>query len=210
MIGYYNSSVLLTYFSVIVSVYGTFYVLKGDFMVALLCLMVCGLCDMFDGMIASKVKRSDEAKKFGIQIDSLCDLLNFGVFPAVIGFGLGLRNFWPITCMVLFILAAVIRLGYFNVDEDIRQQSTSEKRAYYRGLPVTSVAMIIPIFFLLNKFVLKMSIITYYPLLLLILGFMFLLDFRVKKPKSRGMYIIAFIGLIVFTLILFVGKMIAQ
>ena len=205
MIGYYNGSVILTYFSVIVSVYGIF-ALEENLLFSLLCLMICGLCDMFDGMIASKVKRSTEAKKFGIQIDSLCDLLNFGVFPAIIGYALGVRKFIPITCMVIFILAAVIRLGFFNVDEDIRQQTTTEKREYYRGLPVTSVAMIIPLFLILNAKFFKMTFTFYYPLLLLVLGILFLTDFKIKKPKGRGIWILSFIGLIIFTLVIFFGR----
>ena len=205
MIGYYNGSVILTYFSVVVSVYGIF-ALKENFLFSLLCLMICGLCDMFDGMIASKVKRSPEAKKFGIQIDSLCDLLNFGVFPAIIGYALGIRHFLPITCMVIFILAAVIRLGFFNVDEDIRQQTTTEKREFYRGLPVTSVAMIIPLFLILNAKFFKFELTFYYPLLLLLLGILFLTDFRIKKPKGRGIWILCFVGLIIFTLVIIFGK----
>jgi len=200
LIGFYNRSVYLTYFSVAVSTYGTFYALqRGYFPIALLCLMVCGLCDMFDGMIASKTKRSDDAKSFGIQIDSMCDLLNFGVFPAVIGYAVGARSFLAISCMFIFMLGAIIRLSFFNVDESKRQAQTTEKRSYYRGLPVTSVAMIIPIILMVNsieKLRFRMDLL--YPGLLLIIGILFVSDFRIPKPKGRALWIIAFCGLILF------------
>jgi CDP-diacylglycerol--serine O-phosphatidyltransferase len=211
MIGYYNRSVVLTYLSVIISVYGVFYALESNYTFAVLALMVCGLCDMFDGTIASKTKRSEPAKKFGVQIDSLCDLLNFGVFPAIIGYAMGLRHIASITCMVLFILAAVIRLGYFNVDEDLRQQEEGDqKRAYYRGLPVTSVAMIIPVFLLINAYLLHREWTVFYPVLLLALAILFVLDFKVKKPKGPGIWIMAFSGLIIFYLVLKFGQSIGE
>ena len=86
MIGYYNYSVILTYFGLCCAVFGMTMALRGDVRLALLCLMVCGICDMFDGTIARKCKRSEDAKSFGIQIDSLCDLVCFGVFPAILGY----------------------------------------------------------------------------------------------------------------------------
>ncbi|MCL1914278.1 MAG: CDP-alcohol phosphatidyltransferase family protein [Eubacteriaceae bacterium] len=209
MIGYYNVSVILTYFSVVVSVYGTLFALNNQISFALLCLMVCGLCDMFDGTIAAKVDRTENEKKFGVQIDSLCDVLNFGMFPAIIGYAIGLRDFWSISCMAAFILAAVIRLAFFNVDEDIRQRETPDQsRAYYRGLPVTSVAMIIPFFVMGNAVITQFTLMVYYPILLLMLAFFFLLDFKVKKPKGISIWVMCFIGMIVFFIVYKWGELI--
>jgi hypothetical protein len=84
MIGYYNPSVILTYTGLIFAVLGIVQAANGNIKAALIFLMLCGLCDMFDGSIAKLVKRNDNEKQFGIQIDSLCDLVCFAVFPAVI------------------------------------------------------------------------------------------------------------------------------
>jgi len=107
--------------------------------------MIAGFFDMFDGKIARTCKtRSASAQRFGIQIDSLSDLICFGVLPAIIGLSLGLRRLWFIPLMAVYILAALIRLAYFNVREEERQEQTDEVRKSYEGLPVTSVALIFP------------------------------------------------------------------
>ena len=78
MLGFYDYTVVLTYISLAVSVFGMTRALEGDFKVAILCLALSGLCDMFDGKIArTKKNRTEDEKKFGIQIDSLCDVVCF-------------------------------------------------------------------------------------------------------------------------------------
>ena len=134
------------------SVFGMMQALNRIYKLAVLLLVMSGVCDMFDGKIArSKKNRTQEEKSFGIQIDSLCDLVCFGVFPAVIGYSLGVKGNIERLCLVFYVLAAVIRLAYFNVTEESRQKQTSEVRKYYQGLPVTSAAAIFPLIFLLRK-----------------------------------------------------------
>ena len=87
MIGFYNASVILTYLGVVSAVFGMSQAFDGNFKIAILCLMISGLTDMYDGTIAKMIKRSEDAKKFGIEIDSLCDLVCFGVYPVVIDIG---------------------------------------------------------------------------------------------------------------------------
>ena len=64
---------------------GILFAFEGQLWAALGCLMFSGVCDMFDGKVAStKKERTRSEKRFGIQIDSLSDLVCFGVLPAVI------------------------------------------------------------------------------------------------------------------------------
>ena len=78
MIGYYNYTVVLTYISLASSVFGMTQAIHGRFKTAILCLAISGLCDMFDGKIArTKKDRTEDEKAFGIQIDSLCDVVCF-------------------------------------------------------------------------------------------------------------------------------------
>ena len=80
MLGYYDYTVVLTYVSLVISIVGITNAIQGNFRIAILCLAVSGLCDMFDGKIArTKKNRTEEEKRFGIQIDSLCDVICFGV-----------------------------------------------------------------------------------------------------------------------------------
>lgn len=208
MIGYYNYSVILTYIGLGSAVIGMIQVIERNPRIALLCLMVCGLCDAFDGAIARTCKRSEDAKMFGMQIDSLCDLVCFGVFPAVIGYGIGIRSTFGYLCMFLYILATVIRLGYFNVQEMNRVQQEGGKRKYYTGLPVTNVSLLIPCFMLIDIFT-KYSFIRFYNIGLLILAAAFLSKIKVRKLYMHGLMVVAAIGAIVFFLIYKYGGSIA-
>ena len=90
MIGFYNYTVILTYCGLLSSLLGMFYAFLGNITGAAICLVVAGGCDMFDGKIArTKKDRTADEKRFGIQIDSLCDVVCFGVLPTVIGFSVG-------------------------------------------------------------------------------------------------------------------------
>lgn len=87
MIGFYNYTVILTYLSLISALFGTHLAFKGNFNGALICLLLSGAFDSFDGMVArTKKDRTEEERKFGIQIDSLADMFSFGIFPAIIGY----------------------------------------------------------------------------------------------------------------------------
>ena len=84
-IGYYNYTVILTYISLFCSIAGMLFTVNGWYKMAVLCLALSGLCDMFDGKIARrKTDRTDDEKCFGIQIDSLCDMVCFGAFPILL------------------------------------------------------------------------------------------------------------------------------
>ena len=86
MIGVYDYTVLATYLSLAFGVSGILAAMNGSPYSALLCLMVSGLLDAFDGRIArTKKNRTEQEKRFGIQIDSLNDVVCFGVLPGVIG-----------------------------------------------------------------------------------------------------------------------------
>ena len=87
-IGFYHYGVVLTYLSVVSAIVGICFSVGGnkDNMpwVGVICLIISGLCDAFDGLVASTRKnRTREDKMFGGRIDSLSDLLAFGVAPAI-------------------------------------------------------------------------------------------------------------------------------
>lgn len=183
MLGYYNRSVILTYIGLISAVVGCRCAMVYDTLAALICLLICGVCDMFDGTIARATKRNEEEKVFGIQIDSLCDTISFGVLPAILLLSVSI-SIPSVIIAALYVLAAVIRLAFFNVHEQIRQQSTSEDKSGSRGLPVTFSAWLIPTVFLLQPLSFK-----WFPLILmvvmLLIAIAFVVDFQLKKPKRK-------------------------
>ena len=77
---------------------------------------------MFDGKIArTKKNRTADEKSFGIQIDSLCDIVCFGALPIVICYKIGMNHIYSIIILILYGLAGLIRLAYFNVMEEKRK-----------------------------------------------------------------------------------------
>ncbi|MGN1480998.1 CDP-alcohol phosphatidyltransferase family protein [Porcipelethomonas sp.] len=198
MIGYYNYTVILTYIGLASAVTGIYFAMDGKHViVSVIALLISGLCDMFDGKIARTRERTESEKRFGIQIDSLCDLICFGVLPGAIGYAVGMRQFYHIMILIFFTLAAVIRLAYFNVSEELRQTKSSDCRKTYEGLPVTSVALILPLFYSFRKDMGKMFP-DLYAALILIIGIAFITRFKVKKPKMRTMLIFIGIGVLEF------------
>lgn len=209
MIGFYNYTVILTYMAVMSGVIGMIQLQHGNLTAAIICLMLAGACDMFDGKVARMKKdRTEREKVFGIQIDSLSDVICFGVFPAMFNYAVSrsASHSMPMTIFsslisALFAVAAVSRLGYFNVVEEERQRATDENRKNYQGLPVTSIAMILPAVYVPKKAIEgAVSAIAYaigLNILLIIVGFLFIYDFKIKKPNNREVGFIIICALII-------------
>ena len=202
LIGFYNYTVWLTYVGMLSSVIGIFFACTGNTTAAVICLMFSGLCDMFDGVVArTKKDRTEEEKRYGIQLDSLSDVVCFGVLPAVIGISIGATKFWQIVILALFALCGLIRLAYFNVAEETRQKQTSEKRKSYEGVPITSSALTVPLIFCFKNLIGSCFPLTY-TLLLLVNGAAFVTPVKVKKPGKRGLMVMLILGIIFTSLIL--------
>ena len=107
----------------------------------MIALAVSGLCDLFDGVLARRLSRSAEASRFGGALDLVVDVCSFGMAPAVLFHGAGLRSGLDIVLLILFVWCAAWRLAYFET----AGLSAEQDGRYYRGLPTTFVALIVPI-----------------------------------------------------------------
>ncbi|SEW34311.1 CDP-alcohol phosphatidyltransferase family protein [[Clostridium] fimetarium] len=184
MIGFYNYSVILTYISLVSSLFGMMLTVNNHYKLAVLFLAISGLCDMFDGKIARAMKnRTEDEKKFGIQIDSLCDVICFGAFPIILCYKLGMSNPIGIIFLMIYGVASVIRLGFFNVMEEQRQEETDSNRKYYQGLPITSIAVALPILYVTRSF-LKGDFIILLHIVIIAIGVLFITNFKFKKPHN--------------------------
>ena len=185
-IGVYDYTVILTYISLISSIYGITQAIHADYKTAIFCLAFSGVCDAFDGRIArTKKNRTEDEKNFGIQLDSLCDVVCFGIFPALICYLLGVRGFLGLCLVFFYCTCAVIRLAFFNVLEGNRQKTEGGSNKIYRGLPVTSIAFILPMTFLLQFFLSELTFLVLLHAILLVVGFLFILDFPLRKPGLK-------------------------
>ena len=201
MVGFYNYTVILTYIGVVSAVLGVGLSMYGRTSMAVVCLMVSGFCDLFDGSIARTRTRTINEKKFGIQIDSLADLICFGILPAAIGFSIGMTRWYEAAVLVVYVLAALIRLAYYNVTEDEIEFCENSKRVYYDGLPVTTIAILIPMIYTLRP-VMKNGFLLLYALCLLLTAIAFLVKVKVRKLGMKGMIAAAFCGLAVLALLI--------
>ena len=184
MLGVYDYTVVLTYVSLMVSIGGMMFAVNGHLHLGVMCLAISGLCDMFDGKIArTKKNRTEDEKNFGIQIDSLCDVVCFGVFPAMICYCLGVNTPAGVAALIFYSIASVIRLAYFNVTEAKRQTQTEENRKYYQGLPITSMAIILPFLYLMRRYYMIHFLIVIH-IAVIIVGLLFILNIKVKKPQN--------------------------
>ena len=183
MIGFYDYTVVLTYIGFASGITGMFCASTRHLRWAVFFLAFSGLCDMFDGKIArTKKNRTEDEKNFGIQIDSLCDIVCFGILPVLICFKLGMRHIYSMAILIFYALAGVIRLGYFNVMETKRQAETDENRKYYQGLPITSMAIALPLFVVVSPlFPNHMTFTVLLHVLVTVIGILFVAEIKIRK-----------------------------
>lgn len=206
MIGFYDYTVILTYISFASAIAGIFCASTTHLRWAVFFLAFSGLCDMFDGKIArTKKNRTEDEKNFGIQIDSLCDVVCFGVLPIVICFKLGMNHIYSMVILVLYGLAGLIRLAYFNVAEARRQSETEEARKYYQGLPITSMAIALPILFVVSPLFPSHGVfLIILHIVVAAVGILFITDFKMPKFSPKGIFLITAVVFAAVLVIVFV------
>ena len=207
MIGFYNYTVIATYVSLATSVVGMFFAAAGKPHWAVICLMISGLLDAFDGRIArTKKDRSVREQRFGVQIDSLCDLVCFGVHPVVIGYFAaphGLKSVWFYVfaaCAVVYVLGGVIRLSFFNIgEEEKRDKGVTTEKSTYTGMPITTVVLIYPLIYLLRRPLIDNpdAFTAIWSIAMVIIAFLFVGKFHIRKPSNKGLMLIIALGAVI-------------
>ena len=217
MIGVYDYTVVLTYLSMLSGVLGILVCLHntGHPYMGVFFLLFCGLCDAFDGKVARhKKNRTEFEKSFGIQIDSFSDLIAFGVLPGCIGYAMlrtsdkfqdvpvmkptedGRMVLYPVllvTIILLYALAALIRLAYYNVTEEERAKTEGGVRKTYVGLPVTTASLIFPTVMLI-QFSTSIDITPVYFAVMAVTAFLFLSRIKIPKFGLKGILVMVGIG----------------
>ena len=111
------------------------------FLVAFLLLPLALLCDVLDGYVA----RLDKARQsvLGADLDSLADVISFGLAPAALGFVVGLRGAWDVLILLYFVACGISRLARFNATS-VALSDESGKVKYFEGTPIpTSVFIVV-------------------------------------------------------------------
>jgi CDP-diacylglycerol--serine O-phosphatidyltransferase len=108
---------------------------------AFLLLPLALLCDVLDGYVA-RLHRSRQSL-LGADLDSLADVISFGVAPAVLGFTLGLRGGWDMLILTYFVVCGVSRLARFNVTASALADADTGKVKYFEGTPIPTSILIV-------------------------------------------------------------------
>jgi CDP-diacylglycerol--serine O-phosphatidyltransferase len=117
-------------------------VIQEQFFYAAVAILLACVFDILDGKVA---RLAGATSKFGVQYDSLADLVSFGIAPALLAFSWALRPYGKFGWLAafLFVVCGALRLARFNV------QSASGEVKYFKGLPIPAAALMIALTILL-------------------------------------------------------------
>jgi CDP-diacylglycerol--serine O-phosphatidyltransferase len=168
------------------AVFGIYFAIEGYFLASVIGVLWAVLFDWFDGIIARKMKgRTKEHGAFGGQLDSMIDIVSFGILPAILLLSYGNYNIWFLPGVFIIIATSTIRLSYFNVYGLIDSKT-------YMGLALDNNVLILAFIFLFESFFshTTFSVIIY--VLLMILSALNLSS--IPTPKFGGKWIYALVA----------------
>lgn len=110
------------------------------FLFAAYAILAAGICDGLDGSVA---RLTHTQSSFGVQLDSLCDLVSFGIAPAIVIYNYALNDFFRLGFCVAFIFAicGALRLARFNV-----QSAMGKTNGNFTGIPIPMAAAPLAVF----------------------------------------------------------------
>jgi len=122
------------------------YVATGDsrwLWIAFVLLPLALVCDVLDGYVARLDRRRQST--LGGDLDSLADVISFGVAPAVLGFTIGLRGGWDMLILTYFVVCGVSRLARFNATAAALADASTGKVKYFEGTPIPTSVLIVAV-----------------------------------------------------------------
>lgn len=173
------------------AVLGIYFAVLGNFPAAMIGLLWAVFFDWSDGIIARRMQgRTDEQRTFGGQLDSLIDIVSFGICPAVVLLSYGQFSPWFIPGAFIIVAAGVIRLSYFNVFGLVGEST-------YMGLALDNNVIILVFVFLFNGLVSQTTFTVILYTLLVVLAILNVTSIRTPKLAGRWYYVLS-----VYTLVL--------
>lgn len=207
VIGYYNPANLVTISGAMCALLACFMTARGYYCLAMAALSVAALCDALDGKIArATLTTSKRARFYGVQMDSLCDLVSFGVSPCFIAYLMGYNRTVDILVYLLFIICGAIRLANFNTEAAM--DTPDLKMKHFTGIPIPLSASVMPLLVIVHMLV-GGPVFWLARILFLVVGFGYILRFKFPKPSGKvqmcfGIY--AVVCLIALAIITYVKK----
>ncbi len=144
------------------------FAIKKEYLLCCYFLFIAVFLDFLDGKIARYTGRKHS--EFGVQIDSLADVVSFGIAPSVLGFFLlNIEETFKICILLFFIACGISRLARFNV--------IVKKTKHYIGMPITLNGIIFPLFFIISPTCFK----DYGAIVYIVVGLLMISSFKLKK-----------------------------
>ena len=171
-------------FGLLSAVLGIYFAITGNFPAAIIGVLWAVLFDWYDGIIARKLKgRTKIQGVFGAQLDSMIDIVSFGILPAIILLSYGNYNVWFIPGAFVIIATSAIRLSYFNVYGLIDGKT-------YKGLALDNNVLILAFLFLFESLFdySTFSVVIY--ILLMILSTLNLSSIPTPKFGGKWIYVL--------------------
>ena len=201
LLGFYNYTIIATLAGLVFSLMGiAFSVFWKIPEVSVYLLLLAGGVHLVDGKIAKTRPLSAEEAAFGRTLDLVSDLSAFVLLPLAIGFASGMETAWFWPFMIVYALAAIIRLSYLYVTDAERKVGSSRHRQVYLGLPLGSIALLLPPVFLL-KTVWPIFFPWLLGLVMLVMAAGYLLRVRLPRFGIKGMMTFAAVGIVELVLL---------
>ncbi|MFY0627633.1 MAG: CDP-alcohol phosphatidyltransferase family protein [Reichenbachiella sp.] len=138
-----NLCSLLGLFSAVLGIY---FAIMGNYPISIIGILWAVLFDWYDGIIARKLKNRTEVQGiFGGQLDSLIDIVSFGVFPAILLLSYASYSVWFVPGAFVVIATSAVRLSYFNVYGLIDSKT-------YKGLSLDNNVLILAMAFIFESY----------------------------------------------------------
>jgi CDP-diacylglycerol--serine O-phosphatidyltransferase len=152
---------------------------------------------MTDGTAARRTPgRTDRAKVYGVQLDSLCDMVSFGVTPCVIAWFLGYDTFFDIIVYLLFFIASATRLAYFNT---LTMEKADLSSKSFVGMPIPfscfSTAFLM---MLLALGVAPAAMAWAFRAVYLLVAMLYVLRVKIPKPSLKIAICFGAVGLVIY------------
>lgn len=180
---------ILTYVGLVLAVLGMQLCLVGNIDLAVMCLLIAGICDGFDGAFARKL-RKDGDPNFGVELDSLVDIISSGVFPVVICLSMGFNSIIDLVIYSIFLVCGVGRLAYYNI-------TSKENNGYFTGVPITVSTILLPLIYAFTKKEIVFLI------SFLLLSVAYVSNFKIKKLNLKSKIALSFIGILFILFLIF-------
>ena len=128
------------------TMFAIYFAIEGYFIASIIAILWSVLFDWFDGIIARRMKgRTKEQGDFGGQLDSMIDIVSFGVYPAILLLSYSGFNIWYMPGAFIIVAGSAIRLSYFNIYGLIDSKT-------YMGLSIDNNAILLAFGFLFESF----------------------------------------------------------